>query len=301
MGCLMRQTLTILTLSALAATALAGCTEGGADIVQAGSSTVLPAATLWADGFNKETGAVVSVAGGGSGAGASGLCSGKLHVGDLSRPMKDAEKQTCRANGIEPVEWKTAFDGLSVVVDNSNTFVQDLSVEQLEHIFRSQDPAHRWNEVDPSFPDQQITVCMPDNESGTYDYFTEVILNEGEPRSDAQQSADDNVLVQCINGDGNAIGFFGYAYVINNQDKVRAILVNGVPPNSQTIEDGSYAPLSRPIFVYTDGVPEPGSVLHGYIAYILDPQRGQRDVEQVGYVKLSPSVLQEMQDQLSTA
>lgn len=295
----MNHSITILTMTALALTGLAGCTGGGADIVQAGSSTLLPAATLWADGFNDETGAVVSVAGGGSGAGASGLCSGKVDVGDMSRPMKDSEKQTCRANGIEPVEWKTAFDGLSVVVDNANDFVQDLSVEQLEHIFRSQDPARQWSDVDPSFPGQEIVVCMPDNESGTYDYFTEVILDEGEPRSDAQQSADDNVLVQCINGDRNAIGFFGYAYVINNEDKVRAIQVNGVAPTSQTIEDGSYAPLGRPLFIYTAGIPENGTLLHDYITYILDPQRGQKDVEQVGYVKLSPAVLQEMQDQLA--
>lgn len=313
---------TIITVTAIAAMALAGCTTtspgGGGDvdiygsntggtikngvIEQRGSSTVFPLAELWAEDFGTTRQIAINVAGGGSGAGASGLCAKEIDLGDMSRAMKDSEKQTCRSNGVEPVEWKVAFDGLSVVVDKDNTFVQDLSIVQLKSIFVGEDHVTTWNEVDPAFPDTPIRLCYPDSDSGTYEYFNEEVLgHEFEtvgPRTGGgvQQSPDDNVLVNCLSSDVNAIGYFGYAYVIENLDKVRAIKVEGVAPTDDTIADGSYAPLSRPIYIYTNGIPQ--GILRDYFAYAYHPDGGQFLVPETGYVPLDEGTRTAMLAQL---
>ncbi len=290
--------LPIATAIALTIVALSGCTSPET-ISQEGSSTVLPLAEVWAEDFGGRTGSIVNVAGGGSGHGAKGLCNGELDLGDMSRAMKDSEKETCRANGIEPVEWKVAFDGLSVVVNKGNTFATDLSVDQLFQIFSGQ--AATWNAVSPSIagaPSGAIKLCIPDNESGTYEYFFEEILEARDETagfpSRAQQSADDNVLVSCIAGDNNAIGFFGFAYVASNADKVKPVAIEGVMPTPETIEDGSYSPLSRPLYIYTAN--DISGPVYDYVEYILTA--GQALVPTVGYVKLSSTVQQQMLSQL---
>lgn len=302
----------------LALMAFSGCvSQGGGDpaiygtqtggtlepglIKQAGSSTVFPLAEVWAEDFGNARGVQIQVSGGGSGAGASGLCNGEIDLGDMSREMKDSEKtEKCAPNGIEPVQWKVAFDGLSVVVAKENSFVQDLTVEQLEHIFRAEGHATTWDEVDPEYPAEEIHLCYPDSDSGTYEYFNEVILDEGQPRTgeSVQQSPDDNVLVTCLSGDTNAIGYFGYAYVVENTDRVRTVAVDGVQPEPETIADGSYTPLSRPIYIYTDGVPQ--GILYDYMAYVLHPEGGQALVPAVGYVALDPGTRGAMMDQLAS-
>jgi len=309
-----KKTLAWTTTLAVAALALSGCTTpGGGDpeiygtstggtmdagiIKQAGSSTVLPLAEVWADDFGTARGVDVRVAGGGSGAGATGLCNGELDLGDMSREMKSTEHEKChQTNGKDAVQWKVAFDGLSVVVSKKNTFVQDLSVEQLEHIFRGQGPAATWNEVDASFPAEGIDLCYPDADSGTYEYFNEVILDEGEPRTGAgvQQSPNDNVLVTCLENNADAIGYFGYAYLVANEGKLRSVEVEGVRPTPGTIADGSYSPLGRPIYIYTSGVPE--GILADYIRYVLHPEGGQALVPEVGYVALDDGTRQAMLD-----
>ncbi len=288
----------IITTIALAVIALSGCTAPET-LQQEGSSTVLPLAEVWAEDFGAKTGAIVNVAGGGSGHGASGLCDATLDLGDMSRAMKDSEKEICRANGIEPVEWKVAFDGLSVVVNKGNDFAKDLSVDQLFHIFTGN--ANKWTDVEPAIsgaPNAPIKLCIPDNESGTYEYFFEEILEDNDETAEfaskAQQSADDNVLVSCIAGDNDAIGFFGFAYVASNADKVKPVSVGGIMPSAQTIEDGRYTPLSRPLYIYTAAsITGPA---YDYIHYILTD--GQELVPTVGYVKLSPTVQQAMLSQL---
>ena len=310
-----------LTMSALVAVTLSGCTGFGGDaaiygdggiadngdligtldarfIQQAGSSTVLPVAQAWADDFGGARGIQIKVAGGGSGAGGKGICQGELDIGDQSRPMKDSEFELRAEHGVDPVAWKVAFDGLSVVVSKDNTFVQDLSVEQLDLIFRKDDPATTWKDVDSRFPAEKIQACAPDAESGTYDYFNEEVLHEGDIRTDAERSADDNALVTCVAGSEYAVGFFGFAYVQQNEDKLTAVKVSGVPPTFETIADGSYTPLSRPIFMVTDGVPEPGSILYDYFAFAFHPEGGQALVPQVGYVSLDEGTRTAMLEQL---
>lgn len=287
--------LAIITGTALLAVALSGCT-GTETINQAGSSTVLPLAEVWAEEWGEASNVQINVAGGGSGAGASGLCAGELDLGDMSRQMRDSEKETCRANGIEPVEWWVAFDGLSVVVSTRNEFVEDLTVEQLAAVFSGD--ARTWDEVDPGFPSSDIHLCYPDSDSGTYEYFNEVILHDVSPRtgSGVQQSPDDNILVSCLETDENAIGYFGYAYYVENTDKVQLVAVEGVKPSAQTVADGTYSPLSRPIYIYTNGVPEAGSVLHDYLGYVFGD--GQDRVPDVGYVPLDAGTVGRMLDQL---
>lgn len=315
---------TLTTTVAFVALALSGCVSegtGGADqmeiygeagraangdligtlnpgfIQQAGSSTVLPIAQAWADDFGATRGVQVKVAGGGSGAGGKGICRGELDIGDQSRPMKQSEFDLCADNGVSPVAWTVAFDGLSVVVSKSNDFADDLTVEQLKEVFVA-GGASTWKDVDSSFPDEPIQRCAPDAESGTWDYFDEVIMDGAPLHPSAERSADDNALVSCTAGSDYAIGFFGFAYLKANEDKIKAVKVESVAPTFATIADGSYTPLARPIFMVTDGVPAAGSILHDYFAYAFHLQGGQSLVEVVGYVSLDEQTRQSMVDQL---
>ena len=308
-----RPSIPLLTISALALL-LAGCTGPAGDpeiygtstggtlvdgtIKQAGSSTVLPIAEVWAEDFGLTRGVQITVAGGGSGAGATGLCAGDLDIGDMSRQMQEPEKQTCRSNGIDPLEWKVAFDGLSVVVSRDNDFVHDLSIEQLAHVFRADDPALRWDQVDESYPDQPVRLCYPDADSGTYEYFNEEILDEGQPRTGqgVQQNPDDNVLVRCLQDDAYAIGYFGFAYLLANEDTLRPVAVEGVTPSFQTIADGTYHPLGRPIYMYTNGVPS--GLLGDYFHYGFHPEGGQAHIRDAGYVELDEGTRMAMMQQL---
>ncbi|MBW3581797.1 MAG: phosphate ABC transporter substrate-binding protein PstS family protein [Euryarchaeota archaeon] len=310
--------LTIIVALAFVAVGLSGCTTGEYDpavfgtatggtleegqILQAGSSTVYPLAEVWADEFGAARDIKFSVGGGGSGAGATQLCNKEVDIGDLSRPMKDGEKAICRSNGVDPVEWTVAYDGVSIVVSKKNDFIEDLTVEQLHDIFIGTGHARSWNEVDPAFPDRPIHLCYPDADSGTYDYFVEAVLHGEDPRigDGVQQSHDDNVLVTCLTGDANAIGFFGFAYLKANEGKVDAVKVEGVAPSFQTIADGTYSPLSRPVFMYTDGVPMDG-ILADYLSYVYHAEGGQRLIEPVGYVALDAAKVEEMLIRLGRA
>ncbi|MEK6975761.1 MAG: phosphate ABC transporter substrate-binding protein PstS family protein [Candidatus Thermoplasmatota archaeon] len=326
------RTFALVAVSALALTTLAGCSsnqppaDGGAsstqtndndaaifgthtggtlksgEINQAGSSTVYPLAEAWAEEFGGERNLQIKVAGGGSGVGASKLCAKEIDLGDMSRTMKDAEKTTCRNNGVEPVEWKIAYDALSVVVSPGNTFAKDLTTAQLKSIFQGSGYAKKWNEVDPSFPAQDIHLCIPGADSGTYEYFREAILGSSSAShrqgDGVQANEDDNVLVTCIKADNYAIGYFGLAYVIENPGKVVAIKVNGVAPSEQSVNDKTYTPLSRFIFIYTNGVPKE-NVLGDYLAYVFAPTGGQALISDIGYVPLDSGTRSAMVAQLA--
>jgi phosphate transport system substrate-binding protein len=268
-------------------------------IRQEGSSTVLPLAEVWAEEFGKARGIQFSVAGGGSGRGASGLCAGELDIGDLSRHLKASEIEACKAKGIDAKEWKVAYDALTVAVSNQNTFVHDLTVAQLAHLFREKDPALRWSDVDPTFPDAPVRLCYPDSDSGTYEYFNEAVLEKGKPRtgSGVQQSPEDNVIVNCLTGDLGAIGYMGMAYVESNLRSIRPVKVGGVEPTPQHVIDGTYKPLSSFVYMATNRVPK-NNLLSDYLHYVLSPEGGQRLVAQVGYVPLDAATRQAMLDQL---
>lgn len=286
----------------LATTALAGCTNSQGTITQAGSSTVLPIALAWAEEV-AQLGISVAPAGGGSGAGASKLCAGEVDIGDMSREMRQSEIDTCRANGIDPWPWKVAFDGLTVVVNPDNDWVDYLSVEELRHIWTSKNSAQTWADVRDGWPDQAIVLYGPDEDSGTYEYFNEVILehdcgSDGESvciRDDFTPSADDNVLVEGVAQSRNGIGHFGFAYYLDNQNRIQSVAVQdegaaeAVEPTFATIADGSYSPLSRPIFMVTDGKPAPDTPIHAYFTYAMND--GQAIIREVGYVELDQATL----------
>lgn len=291
------------------AVAIAGCAgnggSGGSVLQQAGSSTVYPIAEAWAAELAQQ-GIQVTVSGGGSGRGASALCAGEIDIGDMSREMKESEIETCRANDIEPQIWKVAYDGLTVVVSADNDFVDHLTVSELEHIWRANDPARTWADVRDGWPNEEIRLFGPDSDSGTYEYFNEVILgqtcgDDGESqcpiRSDYQPAADDNRVVEGVTSSPHALGHFGFAYYLDNQARLKAVPIAAdagsepVDPTFETIASGEYAPLSRPVFMITNGKPQPDTPLHGYFTYAMN--EGQQLVPEVGYVALDEQTLQE--------
>ena len=237
------------------------------DIVIDGSSTVAPISEAVAEEFMvTNSGVRVTVGTHGTGGGFELFCAGETDISDASRPIKDEETQACAAAGIEYEEFEVAFDGLSIVVNSANDFVDCLTVAELKTIWEpaAGDTVTNWSQVRAGFPDQSLTLYGPGTDSGTFDYFTDVIVGEeGASRGDFTPSEDDNVLVQGVAGDEDALGYFGFAYYEQNADELGLVAVDSgsgcVTPSRETILDGTYAPLSRPLYVYvrTDALARP--------------------------------------------
>jgi phosphate transport system substrate-binding protein len=270
-----------------------------------GSSTVFPISEAVAEEFGGVAGDVrVNVAFSGTGGGIELFCAGEIEIADASRPMSDEERNDlCGANGItDIVELRVATDALSVMVHPSNDWAQCLTVEQLQSIF-TDGGATNWNQVDPSFPDAPITVYAPGTDSGTFDYFNEAIVAADDENalhvSDPERvtfSEDDNVLALGIEGDENAIGYFGLAYFLEAGDALRAVQVDGgagcVGPSEQTALDGTYAPLSRPLFIYTrESFLGERPEVTGFINFYLEQVPVL--VPEVGYAPIPEDVLAE--------
>ncbi|NCD16824.1 MAG: PstS family phosphate ABC transporter substrate-binding protein [Actinobacteria bacterium] len=225
-----------------------------------GSSTVAPLSEAAADLFRDvEPGINVTVATSGTGGGFQKFCAGETDISDASRPIKDEEAADCAANGIEFTEIIMANDGLSVVVNPENDWAQCLTIDQLGTIWgpEAEGEITNWNQVDPSFPDQPLALFGAGTDSGTFDYFTDAINGEeGAIRTDYSPSEDDNVTVQGVGGDVGAIGFLGLSYVEENPDSMKAVEVDGgagcVAPATETVQDGTYTPLGRPLFIYVN-------------------------------------------------
>jgi phosphate binding protein len=226
------------------------------DIITAGSSTVFPVTERMAELFQQEgyTGNI-TVDSIGTGAGFERFCvAGESDISNASRPIKDSEVEQCQAIGREPLEFRVATDALAVVVSMENDFVTDLTLEQLGQIFSGE--VTTWDQVDPSFPAETIQVYSPGADSGTFDYFVEAVMEDfgGEEallaREGAQYSEDDNVLVQGVTGSPYAIGYFGYAYYVENTGTLKALNVEGVEPNQEDVDNGTY-PLARPLYIYS--------------------------------------------------
>lgn len=270
-----RNTVKTIKFAALAATAaatalvLSACggqsTESTGDMLSGavvidGSSTVAPLTEAAADLYRDvEAGVNVTVATSGTGGGFEKFCAGETDLSNASRGIKDEEAALCAENGIEFTEIIVANDGLAVVVPAENDFVQCLTVEQLNTIWgpEAEGTITSWNQVDPSFPDVELALFGPGTDSGTFDYFTkEINGEEGAIRTDYSPSEDDNVLVQGISGAEGGLGFFGLSYVTENADLVRAVDVDGgegcVAASEESVQDGSYTPLGRPLFVYVN-------------------------------------------------
>jgi len=221
-----------------------------------GSSTVYPISLAIAEEFQiVNPDARVTVAFSGTGAGFEKFCRGETEATGASRPIQQEEVDICAENGIEFVELPIAADGLSVVVNPANDFVECLTVEELNAMWQPDSQVTTWADVRPEWPDEEIEFYGAGSDSGTFDYFTEAINGEdGAIRTDYFPSEDDNVLVQGVAGNENAIGFFGYAYYVENEDQLKLVEVDGgdgcVAPSEETIADNTYVPLSRPMFEY---------------------------------------------------
>ena len=256
-----------------------------------GSSTVAPLSEAAAELFQEENPDVNVVVGtSGTGGGFEKFCAGDIDIADASRPIKDEEKAACEAAGIEYEEVTVANDGLAVVVNPENDWATCLTVEQLNAIWGPDSKVKSWKEVDPSFPDEEIQLFGPGTDSGTFDYFTDEINGEeGASRTDYQPSEDDNVIVQGVQGSKGALGYFGLSYVQENEGAIQAVEVDGgegcVAPSVETVLDGTYKPLGRPLFVYPSDKalarPEVQAFLEFYIA-------NEKEIaEQALYVELS--------------
>jgi len=221
-----------------------------------GSSTVAPLTEAAADLFgDEESGVNVSVATSGTGGGFKSFCADETDISNASRPIKDEEAAECEAAGVEYTEIVAANDGLSVIINPENDWAEDLTVEQLNTIWgpEAEGEITNWNQVDSSFPDQAITLFGAGTDSGTFDYFTDAINGEeGAIRTDYSPSEDDNITVQGVSGDVGAIGFLGLSYVEENEGVIKAAMIDGVMPSTETVQDGTYTPLGRPLFIYVN-------------------------------------------------
>ena len=262
------------------------------DISIDGSSTVFPITEAVAEEFGDLTdGNVRAVVGiSGTGGGFKKFCANETVISDASRPIKQKEVDLCAAAGIDYIELPVAIDGLSVLVNPDNDFVTCLTVDQLNMIWKpeSEGVVMTWDQVDPSFPNEEIKLYAPGVDSGTFDYFTEAINGDGGvSRGDFVASEDDNVLVQGISGDKYSLGYFGYAYYVENQDKVKVVPIDGgsgcIAPTDEAINNGSYAPLSRPLFIYVRADAAQEQHIAEFVRYYLG-ENGQRLAASVGYI-----------------
>jgi phosphate transport system substrate-binding protein len=264
-----------------------------------GSSTVQPITQVVAEAYaGKNPDVQITVGGAGTGDGFEVFCSGDTQISDASRPIEAEEQQACADKGIEYIEIPIAYDGISVVVNSQNGFASNITSEELKTLWEpaAEDKISTWKQVRSEWPDQQITLYGPGTESGTFDFFTDKINGEeGASRTDYQASEDDNVLVQGVSGDPNALGYFGFSYYENNQDALKALAVDGVKPNTQTIRSAEY-PLSRPLFIYvsTQALKE-NKALEPFVNFYLDNL--DEYVEQAKYVTLPSSLEQESRKQ----
>ena len=261
-----------------------------------GSSTVFPITEAVAEEFQKVHPKVrVTVGISGTGGGFKKFAAAETDISDASRPIKDTEVKKATEQGVEYVELPVAFDGLSVLVNPDNTFVDFLTVEELKKIWQPGSTVKLWSDIRPEWPAEPIRLYGPGTDSGTFDYFTEVINGASQAcRADFTASEDDNVLVQGISGDPWALGFFGYAYYAENTSRLKLVPIDGgggpVLPSTTTINDGSYKPLSRPIFIYVSTASAKRPEIGAFVDFYL--KNATKLVSEVGYVPLSARAYQ---------
>jgi phosphate transport system substrate-binding protein len=259
-----------------------------------GSSTVLPITQAAAEGFRQQNPDVqVTVGGAGTGDGFQAFCSGETQIADASRPINDEEQQNCQDSGVEFIELAIGQDGITVVVNPQNDFANDITLDELKTLWEpdADGQVTTWNQVRSDWPEQQINLYGPGTESGTFEFFTErAVGKKKESRSDYQASEDDNVLVQGVEGDPNALGYFGFGYFEQNQQRLKALEVDGVAPSVEIIQSGQY-PLARPLFIYvsTQALDENPSV-EEFVNYYLE--NVNQFVDQALYVELPDQTIQ---------
>lgn len=262
-----------------------------------GSSTVYPITEAVAEEFRKEQPDVrVTVGISGTGGGFKRFAKGETDISDASRPIQAQEAAAANEAGIEFIELPVAYDGLSIVVNPANDFVEQLTVDQLRKIFLADNPATTWNQVNPAWPNRPIKIYSPGTDSGTFDYFKEVVASGKRDaiRSDMSVSEDDNVLVTGVAGDRDAIGYFGFAYYEENKSKLKVVPIvdpntgKAVTPTAETIEASTYAPFSRPLFIYVNSRSAARPAVRAFIEFYLE--EAPYLAADVGYVALPRNV-----------
>jgi len=280
----------------LVAFVLAGCREQESTLVAIdGSSTVFPITEAVAEEFQKQYDAQVTIGVSGSGGGFKKFCKDETVISNASRPVKPSEVELCKENNIEYIELPVAYDGIAIVVHKQADWIDYMTVEELKKLWEpgAQEKVTRWNQVRADWPDEEIHLFGPGVDSGTYDYFTEAVVGEEHSsRGDFTSSENDNVLVQGIATDTNALGFFGLAYYEENKDKLKLVPIddgnddNGaepIAPSLETVGNGTYQPLSRPLFIYVNKEAAERKAVQDFVSFYL---ASSPLVIEVGYIPL---------------
>lgn len=284
-------------------------TDGGSgvlsgDIDIAGSSTVFPLATAMAERFEETHPEIdVSLQSTGSGGGfANYFCTGQTDFNNASRPIQPEEEEQCAGNDVEPIELKVATDALTVIASNDNDFIDEgLTVEQLYEIWSAEESAETWADVDDEWPDEPIELYGPSDASGTYDYFTEVVIGEeSSHRQDYSPTEQDRTILQGVAGSKYALGYLGFAYYSQNADTVQAVPIKDgdgdyVEPSLETALEGEYTPLSRPLFTYPNLSALQDEYVEAFARFWIDNSTSEEIVaDEVGYVPLSEAERERM-------
>jgi phosphate transport system substrate-binding protein len=257
-----------------------------------GSSTVYPISEAVAEEFQKKTGVKVTVGESGTGGGFKKFCRGETDISDASRPILQKEIDACKEAGVQYIELPIAYDALTVVVNSKNDWIKSISVDDLKKIWAPGSSIKNWKQLNAAYPDKALALYGPGTASGTFDYFTEAINGKAKSsRSDYTPSEDDNVLVTGVSGNQGGMAYFGYAYYVENKDKLTALSIVAKPgapavaPSPETVKDGSYQPLARPLFIYVNATaaafkPEVKAFVNFYL------QNAPTLVKEVKYVPL---------------
>lgn len=305
----------IYTSFAVLALALTACGGGGGEggisgeVNVDGSSTVYPISQAMAEEFgaaNRNARVTVSLSG--SGGGFKKFCNGEIDISNASRPIKQKEIDKCAEKGIEFIEIPVAYDGLSVVVNKDNKWATCLTAEELTKIWEpaAEGKITSWSKVKGGYPNEALRLYGPGTDSGTYDYFTEATIGETKSRTDFTASEDDNVLVQGVNSDKGGMAFFGYAYYEENKSTLQAVAIKNadgacVTPSEETIADGSYNPLSRPIFFYVSKTAmEENPAVKAFAEFQTNPENSEL-ISEVGYIPLPSEIQAKVQNRLTNA
>ncbi len=281
----------LLIVGIIAACGGSGSGADSSEILIDGSSTVFPISQAVAEEFRVDRPEVqIPVGISGTGGGFKRFVEGDIDIADASRPIKESERAQAEENGVGFTEFVIAYDGLSIVINKSNDFATCLTVAELKKIWEPGSSVDNWNEVRSEFPDKPLRLYGPDTDSGTFDYFTDAINGEEDAsRADYTASSDDNVLVQGVSGDQGAMGYFGFAYYTENSEILNVVSVDGgdgcVAPSVSAINDGSYAPLSRPMFIYVNNASLERPEVRDFIEFYMN--NAAELAEEVGYVGLS--------------
>ncbi len=282
----------------------AACGKPAEKVLIDGSSTVYPITEAVAETFrtvNPKT--AVTVGTSGTGGGFKKFCNGETDISNASRPIKETEIELCAKNKIEYIELAVAYDGLAVLVNPKNTYIKSVTTEDLKKIFAFGSSVKSWKDLNPAFPDMPVKVFSPGQDSGTYDYFIEAIIgHEGRVRADSTFSEDDNILVTGIAGEEGAIGFFGIAYYEENKDSLKVLPVinpetkEAVIPSEETVKNGTYAPLSRPLYIYVRREAAEKEHVIEFLEHYLS--KAPQLSKEVGYIPLSDDIYTLMQSRV---